>query len=170
MNLQLHRVCPYLLDVEYKDVPWPLARFQASKATKEETRKLLKTINEALEEAQLKDGVLEETFDMWWPKLEVRIKAAEESSIESRPAKRGSDDILEEVVSLVRSQSRQIERLQDYVSMLLEASQFGLVAFREGANTPADLEHLKQVGRSPFSKLTSAEAFFGSSTSDARKP
>ncbi len=158
MKLGPQRVCPYLLDVDYSEVPWPLARFQATKVTKAETQKLVATVNAALGESRLKDAVLEETFEMWWPRLEEQIKVAQELPTEAKAARRDSDDILEEVVSLTRSQSRQIERLLEYVSTLLEASQFGLVAFREGATTPADLEHLKQVGRSPFAKLTSAEA------------
>lgn len=128
MNLGLQRVCPYLLDVDYSDVPWPLARFQSTKMTKAETRKLLATVNEALAEGGLKETVLHETFEMWWPRLEKSIEAARELGAESKPVKRGSDEILEEVVNLVRSQSRQIEGLEGEVSKFVAATYYGIMA------------------------------------------
>jgi hypothetical protein len=40
-------VCTYLLDLTPSDLPWPLAMFQTTEARKEETQKLLHTINKA---------------------------------------------------------------------------------------------------------------------------
>ena len=40
-------VCTYLLDIEPADLRFPLALFQATKTGKEDTRKLLGTINRA---------------------------------------------------------------------------------------------------------------------------
>lgn len=138
MKLGLQRVCPYLLDVEYSEVPWPLARFQATKTTKVETRKLLATVNEALGEGRLKKPVLDETFEVWWPRLEKSIEAALELEAESKPVKRGSDEILEEVVNLVRSQSRQIMDLDDTVGQLVARFLMArdVVAFTPDATTP----------------------------------
>jgi len=129
MKLGLQRVCPYLLDVDYSEVPWPLARFQATKTTKAETRKLLATVNEALAEGGLKDPVLDETFEMWWPKLENSIREAQKLKVESKPAKKAVDEVLEELINLARSQSRQIESLEESVSRIAAASQYGVLAF-----------------------------------------
>lgn len=158
MKLGLQRVCPYLLDVDYSEVPWPLARFQAARTTKAETRKLLATVNAALGESRLKDAVLEETFEMWWPRLEERIKAAQELPTEAKAERRDSEEILEEVVSLARSQSRQIENLEDTVSQLVAYSQYGIVTFAPGVGvgTPADLQHLRFAGKAAIARFIPA--------------
>jgi hypothetical protein len=41
-------VCPYLLNLQPTDIQGPLSQFQAATTEKEETRKLLHTINNAL--------------------------------------------------------------------------------------------------------------------------
>jgi hypothetical protein len=137
MNLGLRRVCPYLLDVDYSEVPWPLARFQSTKMTKAETRKLLASVNEALGEGGLKEAVLDETFEVWWPRLEKSIEAARALKAESKLVKRGSDEILEELVSLVRSQSRQVEGLEGEVSQLVAAISYGILTYPQSEVTPA---------------------------------
>ena len=53
MKLNQERVCPYLLDIPPSEIPWPLARFQATTAEKGDTRKLLDTVNRALGEGAL---------------------------------------------------------------------------------------------------------------------
>jgi hypothetical protein len=132
MSLGLQHVCPYLLDVDYSDVPWPLARFQATKTTKAETRKLLTTINEALGEGKLKDAMLDATFEKWWPDLEKAVQRAMDLKTETKPVRKGPDEILEELLNLTRSQSRQIESLQDVVSEIVASIQQPLVTFAPG--------------------------------------
>jgi hypothetical protein len=39
------RVVPYLYELAPTDVPWPLAQFQAAKANKEDTRKMIHVMN-----------------------------------------------------------------------------------------------------------------------------
>lgn len=46
-------VCPYLVNLQPADVRGPLSQFQMTTAEKEETRKLLHTINKALGEQAL---------------------------------------------------------------------------------------------------------------------
>jgi len=152
MKLGLRRVCPYLLDVDYSEVPWPLARFQATKTTKSETRKLLATVNEALGEGELKEPVLDETFEVWWPRLEKSIGAAQELQVQTKSAKRGPEEILEELVNLARSQSRQIESLEDVVSQVV-ALQYRFWDLSQGATTPADLQHLRLARKTGIARF-----------------
>jgi len=160
MNLGLRRVCPYLLDVDYSEVPWPLARFQSTKMTKAETRKLLATINEALGEGGLKEAVLDETFGLWWPRLETSIETARGLEAESKPVKRGPDEILEEVVNLVRSQSRQIEGLEGDVSRLIAATCYGFLTSPQSQVTPLSGSSISSSGMtvSGFAGLNSLAA------------
>ncbi|HEX4810959.1 MAG TPA: hypothetical protein VH325_18620 [Bryobacteraceae bacterium] len=42
------RVCTYLFEVRVHDVPWPLAMFQATEATKKSTFEMVQSINAAI--------------------------------------------------------------------------------------------------------------------------
>lgn len=120
MQLAHERVCPYVLDLPLSEIPWPLARFQATKAEKADTRKLLDAINKALDKNALNNERLTEAFEIWWPKLQEKILEAEKLPEASKPARRDAGEILEELVSLVRSQSRQIEDLENDIAPMIQ--------------------------------------------------
>lgn len=71
--LDKSRVCTYLLDLAPTDLRWPLADFQATRANRDETKKLLIAINKALGEQSLPVERLGKTFERWWPELEAQI-------------------------------------------------------------------------------------------------
>jgi hypothetical protein len=111
-------VCTFLFGLEPIDVREPLAQFQATKAEKEDVRKLINTINRVLSDNALPEGKINEAFDVWWPKLEERLVKIQEykqsvmqindnldqpNSIEHQ---RDIREILSEILELVRSQSR----------------------------------------------------------------
>jgi hypothetical protein len=103
-------VCTFLYELNPADVKEPLAQFQATKATEEDIRGLIKTINSALPQSRLSESDVDEIFNVWWPKLEERLKNI------SRPqdkleAQRDEREILEEILELVRSQARQVSPL-----------------------------------------------------------
>jgi hypothetical protein len=101
-------VCPFLIGLEPSDVKPPLAQFQATRATKEDVLKLLKTLNGALGDSALPETHIDEVFDVWWPKLESLLKKlpVEESSANPH---RPDRELLEEILALVRNQSRPVE-------------------------------------------------------------
>lgn len=82
-------VCPYLLDVEYDDLPGPLKQFQVTKAEKGETRRLIHSINRALGPNTLSERTIDRTFDQLWPTLERSIK-----DIPSHPNKKTSNQVI----------------------------------------------------------------------------
>jgi hypothetical protein len=96
-------VCPYLLDVELVDLQLPLAQFQATKSNKEDTRKLVHTINKALEKDSIEQPRLDKYFDRWWPDLEKGLARILSKTEKSKQAKRNDREILEELLLLVRS-------------------------------------------------------------------
>ena len=99
-------VCTFLFDLEPTDVREPLAQFQATKAQKDDLRKLLSTINNVLGDSKLSESELSESFDVWWPRLAERLKAVPPSTDYQQPI-RGDREILEEILELVRGQSRE---------------------------------------------------------------
>ena len=66
-------VCPYFQDMSATDIIGPLAQFQSSSADREGTRKMLHSINRALESNALDPDELGEIYDVWWPKLEAKL-------------------------------------------------------------------------------------------------
>ena len=72
-------VCPYLLDLDTADLKGPLAQFQATKAKKEDTRKLILTINRALGTKARPEDKVNRAFDLWWPDLEVKLEQIKNS-------------------------------------------------------------------------------------------
>lgn len=96
-------VCPYLLDLKPTELTGPLAQFQVTVANEEDTCKLLRTINKALGENARSAEQLDKAFKKWWPELKTAIDRIPKSS---SPAKqlRSDRDLLEEMLSLIRSQ------------------------------------------------------------------
>jgi hypothetical protein len=106
-------VCTYLIDVTPTDVREPLTQFQHTTAEKEDTRKLIKTLNRAIKESG-KDGGLDETqvdqiFEVWWEHLEGALKKISESFQAGGPPQpeRDDRDILKEILSLVRTLAKE---------------------------------------------------------------
>src|SRR5262245_36703101 len=58
-------VCPYLFRLAPSSVEWPLAQFQLAQADKEDTKKLVVTINAAAGDSQLSAAHLNEAFEKW---------------------------------------------------------------------------------------------------------
>lgn len=97
-------VCPYLFRLFPSSVEWPLAQFQLSQADKDDTRKLVATINTAVGESQLSERHLDEAFEKWWPDLEKTLSGIPQKTTHSK--QRSDREILEEVLNIVRQLSR----------------------------------------------------------------
>ena len=108
-SLEQAKVCTYLFDLEPSNVQWPLAMFQSTKAEKDETKKLIATLNKAMGDKALAESSLNETFDLWWPKLEMGFDMIPPSKQTKKP-QRPDRAILEEILQLVRLQTRSSER------------------------------------------------------------
>jgi hypothetical protein len=111
------------------DVPPPLGKFQHTVAEKEDVLRLLKTINGRLADVgsePLQDRLLEENFELFWPRLEESLSKAERLSDAATPQTREGAAIglrdegakLEEILELVRSQERRLSGLEDRLPTL----------------------------------------------------
>ena len=111
-NLDVSKVCPILFGVENTDIEGPLVQFQSSPFEKKEIKSLLKTINSCLSDQKLNDSVLDEVFDMWWPKLEEKVsKILSLSSEDSGDHNiRDDRDILEEILELARLNASSVKK------------------------------------------------------------
>ena len=68
-------VCPYLFELKSSDLTGPLVQFQAAEANKQDTLRLLSTVNRAITPKPLSDKMLSEAFENWWEKFESQFDA-----------------------------------------------------------------------------------------------
>jgi hypothetical protein len=109
-TLEQTYVCPFLIGLEPSDVKGPLAQFQATKSTKSEVLKLVKTLNSALGDSTLGSEHIEKAFEVWWPMLDAQLKALPPEESKAHPH-RPDRELIEEILSLVRNQNRAPERI-----------------------------------------------------------
>jgi TIR domain len=103
--VEVSRICPYLIDLSNLDLHWPLAQFQGSQANKDDTLKLLLSLNKGLGDRALSTEKLTKGFERWWPDLSDALTAAQKPAAEQRP-KRPDREILEEIHSMLRDLSK----------------------------------------------------------------
>jgi hypothetical protein len=103
-NFDRSRVCPLLFGgMDPSDVKGPLVQFQGATFCKSEMKKVLKAVNTELGESSLAPEVLENVFEMWWPRLEEQVtEKLEELDASVGVAKRSDRELLEEMLALSR--------------------------------------------------------------------
>jgi len=96
---------PLLFDLTPSQLISPLSQFQSRLSDKDGILKMLKTINNTLLEHQMLDGELEEIFEVWWPRLEVKLS---DCPPYTGPVsqKRTHDDYFKELIDNSREQLR----------------------------------------------------------------
>jgi hypothetical protein len=95
-------VCTYLLDLENTDVSGPLAQFQHTKATREDTLKLVQTMNVA-SGSRVDAHRLPKLIEHFWPDLERALVATPALGADARKPERTDRELLEEILTLARS-------------------------------------------------------------------
>lgn len=112
------RVAPYLFSLDKTDVKPPLGHFQSCNSEKEDTKKLLQSINSALKDSNGKHIAptqLDEAFETLWPKLEQKLKAIprlDEMKVVRRPQEEYLVEILETVRGLAREMPAAIREIK----------------------------------------------------------
>ncbi len=99
------RVCTFVYDLRESDVAGPLARFQHTRAEKDDVRRLVETLNKALGEDAIERDRLRRIFDLCWPELETKLAAIPQPGSNATP-RRSTDDKLDELISEVRAMRR----------------------------------------------------------------
>jgi DNA-binding XRE family transcriptional regulator len=97
------RVVPYLVGIDARELQGPLAQFQAVRADEAGTLTLLQSLNNSGQPTTLDPESLKEAFQVWWPKLAPTIKEVlSVRVVEPAPPKRTQEDMLGEVLELLR--------------------------------------------------------------------
>jgi hypothetical protein len=106
-NLDRSKVCPLLFDLQPTDIEGPLVQFQACQFRKDEFKKVVKMINSELGDGALPESVFESVYEMWWAKLDDRVRRLlAEHAKTKKTTLRTERDLLEEILSLSRASAR----------------------------------------------------------------
>ena len=105
-TLDSSKVCPILFGLDNSDFKGPLTQFQTSQFNKTDFKKLVYSINNSPSDLKLDEKVLDEVFEMWWPKLETKIKKILDSNNVKNTAIRNDREILEEILAVTRLTAR----------------------------------------------------------------
>jgi len=100
-------VCTYLFDVQNESVKDPLSQFQHTLADEKETFDLLKTMNRTLGSKGLGENHLQETFQVWWPKLKKKLEEVPPPGPKEVSTERSERDMISEILT----RGREMERL-----------------------------------------------------------
>jgi hypothetical protein len=110
-NFGKANVCTVLFNLENADLSGPLTSFQSTKFDKTDFKKLLTTINNTGGDSKLESAVLNDVFEMWWPKLESKVKEILKTHVVITDNNlRSEREILEEVLELTRINSKRLPR------------------------------------------------------------
>ncbi|HXM36151.1 MAG TPA: hypothetical protein VN920_13245, partial [Pyrinomonadaceae bacterium] len=100
-------VWTYILDFEPEELRGPLSQFNHTRAEKEDTRKLILTINRALEN-RLDEGRLNQAFDHFWPDLAEQLNRPVPTQ-ENRPP--SVAEMTQEILISIRAVERSLRLL-----------------------------------------------------------
>ncbi|MET8048768.1 TIR domain-containing protein [Streptosporangium sp. NPDC005286] len=104
-SFEKSNVSPFLFRIERSDVTGPLLQFQSTIYERNDVLKLVRSINDECE-VSLDLKRLEQIFDVWWPKLEEALDELKDTSSVSVGVKRSSEEMIHEVLELVRAQQK----------------------------------------------------------------
>lgn len=110
-SLDDSQVIPLLLDLDFKDISGPLAQFQAKKTERAGIEEVVHSINKAAKHAVPEARALS-LFDALWPQLEKKLVEIPEPT-KSTKAKRPADEVMEELVSGIRSVELRIREMSE---------------------------------------------------------
>ena len=105
-------VVPFLFDIKPSDLTGsPLLQFQATDFSKQELKKLIKTLNTACSTQFLTESRLDAAFEHWYPDLESELNKIKEETIVDDTENIKTDivfssDILEEILDLSRNNQK----------------------------------------------------------------
>ena len=113
-GLSSNKVCTFLVDLEPNDISDPLAQFNHTFPDKEGLYQLCRTLNNSLGDKSLRESILQNVFDTYWPQFEKDFKKAIKDTIdEDVEVERSENEVLGDVLSAIRNIDRRMRRIEN---------------------------------------------------------
>jgi hypothetical protein len=113
-SMEGSRVVPLLLDLEFSDITGPLAQFQAKKVERGGISEVIQSINQTAGQP-VPEPRARQLFDALWPEFEKQVANVPDQAPSSGHL-RSHSEILEDLVTSVRSLDSRFRELEDFVS------------------------------------------------------
>lgn len=160
-SLSNGRACPYLLGITPSDVPPPLGQFQALTAIREDTHKLVKSINDYGTEFKISDDVLTTIFSRSWPDLEKKIKEIPAATTIS--ARRTQEEVLAEILDSVRKLVRSSVDIRGVIHEAVNGAYSNPASISGSGHVYANyIAELKEFSKAEFISQESAKSALSS--------
>ena len=151
------RVVPLLFRLRKSEIKGPLLQFNMRNFEKQDLRSVIETLNNSCTEDKLDQERLTEAFDVWWPRLETKIKTLPEPETSQRselPSVEANTQILEELLDLVRAQQKVLATPE----MLLPSGYLRHIIGSENLDiSPKAIDELLEAWHFLFDLATSAK-------------
>jgi hypothetical protein len=114
-GLSSSRVCTLLIDLVPTDIQDPLAQFNHTLPVKDGIWQLTRTLNSALLDKGLKEKILEQVFETYWPQFIEQFDGiiAKTDGLSAEPEKRPNEEILIELLSATRNIDKRIRYIEN---------------------------------------------------------
>ncbi len=157
-TIEKTHVIPYLIDMKPEDLKQPLKQFQAIKATKENTLKLIKTIHKVSGDETRSQKDLEEAFEIWWPKLEAQIDVVknekkDQIEIEDLDLPQYTRKGIDKILSIVESLSSRLLELEKKGLHVRPYWHTGITDTTRGAPQNAFFDYISKIDPNESSKI-----------------
>jgi len=127
-NVSQSKVSSLLFDnLKQNDIKSPLSLFQNTEFEKEDFKKLVISVNNALGDKKISDTVLNRSFEKWYSDLEEKIKKIEDEYRPELPPKQEDADTLDEILRTTKYISNVVARF----NLKLPTDTFDFVRFSE---------------------------------------
>ena len=113
-SVKKSNVCPYLLNIQAKEINGPLSQFQAVPANKEGTKKLIMTINQSIA-VPMSEIRINTIFELCWPILLAEIEKVKKC-IQEDPTEDQSN------ANEIKSLQKELQSLTDTIRQLVSLS------------------------------------------------
>jgi hypothetical protein len=104
-GLDQNRVCALLLDLEPGEITGPFAQFDNRRCDKAGVKSVLSAINTMMDDEAISEVIFEKAFESAWHEFEKEIERARTTKQESPTAKPKPDDMIAEILEIVKSSS-----------------------------------------------------------------
>jgi hypothetical protein len=114
-GLSSSRVYTFLIDLSPNEVKDPLAQFNHTIPNRESVFQLIRSINNSLGEQALRENIIANVFETYWPQFEkdfneIIKNTPEEEIKEERP----KEDLLNEILYSVRAIDKRLRKVEEY--------------------------------------------------------
>ncbi|AEW01031.1 hypothetical protein A4D02_13810 [Niastella koreensis] len=134
-GLTSNRVYIFLVDLKPNDVKDPLAQFNHTMPSREGVFQLIRSINNGLGEKALRENIIANVYETYWPQFEKGFKeilsnTPEEEIKEERP----KEDLLNEILYSVRAIDKRLRKVEDTEQKISDSVKPRYLNFKSDSN------------------------------------